>query len=173
MEGGQLYEKYVFCKKRERRWKTMSDLVPMNFWNFPVIPSVWEDITDIDNWLPAFPNYGTLSGLSISEDDKNVYVEAAVPGVDPKAVDVTVHKGVLWIKGEVKEEKKKKKYYRKATSSYSYRMSLPDTVDTTKEPDAVCKNGIMKVTFAKAPAAQPKKIAVKAVGEEEGNGKRK
>ncbi len=142
----------------------MADLVPMNFRRFPIIPSVWEDITDVDNWLPALPNYGALSGLSISEDTDHVYIEAAVPGVDPKTVDVTVHKGMLWIKGEVKEEEKKKKYYRKATSSFSYRIALPEGIDTTKEPEAVGNNGVMVVTFIKSPNTQPKQIAVKAVG---------
>ena len=145
------------------------DLVPMNFWRFPGIPSVWEDIEDIEDLLPGFPANAALSGLSISEDDKNVYVEAAVPGVDAKAIDATVHKGTLWIKGEVKEEEEKKKYYRKATSSFSYRIALPDSVDATKEPAAVCSNGVMKVTFAKSPKTQPKKITVKTVG----NGEKK
>jgi len=132
------------------------DIVPSNFWRFPAISS--DFLEDIGEMMPT---YGTLNGLSVSEDDNNVYVEAAVPGIDPKAVDVTVHKGVLWIKGERKEEEKKKKYYRKATSSFSYRVSLPDDVDTTKDPVASCQNGVMKVTFAKSAKTQPKKIAVK------------
>lgn len=148
------------------------DSVPRSFFRFPVIPSVWEDITDVDNWLPALPNYGALSGLSISEDDKNVYIEVAVPGVDPKDVDVTFHKGMLWIKGEAKEEESKKKYYRKATSSFSYRVAIPEDVDQNAEPKAESSRGIMKVTFAKSPKTQPKKITVKAVVEE-GNGKKK
>lgn len=132
------------------------DMVPTNFWRLPRVSS--DLLEDISEWMPT---YGTLNGLSVSEDEGNVYVEAAVPGIDPKAVDVTVHKGLLWIKGEAKEEEKKKKYYRKATSSFSYHITLPEGVDTAKDPVAECKNGVMKVTFVKSPKTQPKKIAVK------------
>jgi HSP20 family protein len=143
------------------------DIVPSNFWRLPIIPSVLEDITDVDNWLPALPTYGALSGLLISEDDKNVYVEAAVLGVDPKDVDVIFHKGMLCIKGQAKGEEKKKKYYRKATSSFSYRIAIPEDVDGKTEPQAECSKGVVKVTFAKFSKTQPKKIALKAVGEGE------
>jgi len=130
------------------------DLVPRSFWN---IPSIWDEEEE-DRWLawPAVP-----SGLSISEDEKNVYVEAAVPGVDPEKVEVTFDKGVLWIRGEAEEEEKGKKYYRKASGSYSYRVTVPGNIDEKAEPEAVCKNGIMKVTFKKVPEAKPKKIPVK------------
>jgi len=140
----------------------MTDIVPTNFWRFPIGPTIWEDMTDLDNWFSPLPSNGALSGLAISEDDKNVYVEASVPGVDPKDIDVTFHKGILWIKGEAKEEEKEKKYYRKATSAFSYRISVPDEVE---EPQAECRNGVMKVTFVKSSKSQPKKIAVKTAGD--------
>jgi HSP20 family protein len=146
----------------------MADIVPANFWRLPMMPSVWEDVTDIDNWFAIMPAQGAANGLSVSEDEKNIYVEAAVPGVDPKDIDVTFHKGVLWIKGDAKEEEKQKKYYRKATSSFSYRVAIPEDVDTKEEPQAECANGVMTVTFPKSPKTQPKKIAVKAAG----NGKK-
>lgn len=145
----------------------MADIVPTTFWRFPIKPSLLDDMTDLDNWFSAMPTYETANGLSISEDDKNIYVEAAVPGVEPREIDITFHKGMLWIKGEAKEEEKKKKYYRKATASFSYRVAIPEDVDMTTEPEAVCKNGVMTVTFAKSVKTQPKKITIKAVGDEE------
>ena len=43
-------------------------------------------LDDEDMW----PSVGSqATGLSITEDEKNVYVDAAVPGVDPENVDVT------------------------------------------------------------------------------------
>ncbi|MCM8782699.1 MAG: Hsp20/alpha crystallin family protein [Candidatus Omnitrophica bacterium] len=134
------------------------DLIPSSFWSFPSfrLPSIWSEEED---WLSG-PG---LSGLSVSEDDKNVYVEAAVPGVDPKDIEVTFDKGTLWIKGEAKkeEEDKKKKFYRKASSSFSYNVTVPGEIDMNAEPQATYKNGVMKVTFAKLPASQPRKITVK------------
>lgn len=134
------------------------DIVPTNLWRLPLIASeLWEDISDLS------PLNGTLNGLSISEDSKNVYVEAALPGVDPKNIDVSFEKGVLWIKGDTKEEESGKKYYRKASSSFSYRITVPGEVDFQTEPVATCKNGRMTVAFEKSKKVQPKKIVVKTV----------
>ncbi len=132
------------------------DIVPSSFWRFPRFPSIWDD----DEWL--MPTSST--GLSISEDDKNIYVEAAVPGLDSKDIEVTFEKGVLWIKGEAKEEEedKKKKFWRKASRAFSYKVAVPGEIDPNKEPEASYKNGVMKVTFAKSPKTQPKKIPVKS-----------
>lgn len=131
-------------------------LLTRDFWRFPMIsfPSFMEDIEDM------IPTANLLNGLSVSEDDKNVYVEASVPGLDPKEVDVTFSKGVLTIKGEKKEEEKGKTFHRKATRSFFYRVT-PGDVDPKAEPQATCKNGVMTITFAKVPEAKPKKIAVK------------
>ncbi|MEM3063525.1 MAG: Hsp20/alpha crystallin family protein [Nitrososphaerota archaeon] len=132
----------------------VKSLIPASFWQFPSLKSFWED----EDWEITT----TPSGLSISEDDQNVYVEAALPGLEPDDIEVSFDKGVLWIKGEAKEETTKKKYYRKATSSFSYRVVVPGDLDPNKEPTASYKNGLMRVTFAKSPASQPKKIKVKA-----------
>lgn len=130
------------------------DLVPNRFFNFP---SMWNED---DDWVG---NISTTGGLSISEDDKNVYVEASVPGIDPKNIDITFHDGNVWIKGEIKEEEKDKtrKYYREATRSFSYRVAVPGEIDQNQEPTATYKHGVMKISFAKSPKSQPKKIEVK------------
>ncbi len=134
-------------------------VVPRENIRFPMVsfPSFMEDFEEF------LPTVNIIKGLSISEDDKNIYVEAAVPGLDPKDIDITFDRGILSIHGDKKEEEKKKKYYRKATSSFSYRTTIPGEVDPNAEPDARCKNGVMTVTFVKSPKAQPKKIAVKTV----------
>lgn len=134
----------------------MNDLIPRSFFRMPTVslPSLLEDIEDF------FPSTSFLKGLSISEDDKNVFVEASVPGMDPKEVDVTFEKGILTIKGEKKEEEKGKTYQRKATRSFLYRV-MPENIEPGVEPQAVCKNGVMIVTFAKEAKSKPKKINVK------------
>lgn len=129
-------------------------LIPRSFWGFPSL------LEEIDEDL--LPSTTTISGLSISEDEKNIYIEAAVPGIDPKNVDVTFNKGVLTVTGERTEEEKKKKYFRKASSSFSYRVLVPGEIDIKAEPKAESKNGVMTVTFTKIPESAPKKITVKA-----------
>ena len=132
----------------------MTDLTLRPFFR---LPQLWED----EDW-PMTTNVS--NGLSISEDEKYVYVEAAVPGIKPEEIEVTFDKGVLWIKGESKEEEedKKKKFYRRLASSFSYRVAVPGDLDQNAEPEASCKHGVMTVKFMKSPKTQPKKIAVKA-----------
>lgn len=132
-------------------------LIPKNFFNFPSLS--FTDILDND-WL-SIPS--EKSGLTVYEDDKKVYVEASLPGIDPNDVDITYQDKYLWIRGETKneEENKKKKYYSKATSSFSYRVAIPGDIDVEKEPEATCKNGIMTISFTKSEKAQPKKIQIK------------
>lgn len=136
------------------------DLIPRRVLSFPslAMPDFWDDN---DNWMVP----STQSGLSISEDDTHVYVEAAVPGIDPKDVEITYQDGYVWIRGEAQEqeEDKKKKFYRQKTSSFSYRVAVPGEIDQNAEPEANYKHGIMTISFAKAPKVQPKKIAVKKV----------
>lgn len=133
------------------------DLVPSSFFRFPVMRpySLFDEDDDFSTPSPT-------GGLTIAEDEHSVYVQAALPGVDPKDIEITFDKGVVWIKGETKEEETKKKFYRKATSMFSYRVGVPGDIDISKEPQASCKNGIMTITFAKSLKSQPKKITVKS-----------
>jgi len=131
------------------------DLVPTHrLFNFP---SVWNEDDDF------LTSVNTNSGLSISEDDNNIYVEASLPGIDPKNIDITFHDGNLWIKGDSKDEEKDKsrKYYRESTKSFSYKVAVPGEIDHNQEPTANYKHGVMKIAFMKSPKSQPKKIQIK------------
>lgn len=135
----------------------MSYLIPRSFMSFPGLglSSLMDD--DSLSFTSSAPN-----GLSLAEDDKHVYVEAAVPGVDAKDIDITFEKGVLRIVAESKvEEREGKKYFRRATSSFSYQVVIPSEIDMNTEPEAEVKNGVMHISFTKSAKVQPKKIAVK------------
>lgn len=131
----------------------MSVLVPRSF--FFNSPSMFDDDFDFGMMSNA------PSGLSVAEDEKSVYVEAAVPGVDPKDIDVTFEKGVVRIVAESKkEEKEGKKYFRRSQSSFSYQLSVPTDVDIGKDPEVKVEHGVLHLTFYKSEKAQPRKIKV-------------
>lgn len=138
--------------------------------NKALIPRIAEELDSsfFDDFF--FPARNTLransstmgNGLSVYEDKEAVYVEAWVPGLEPEDVDLTFEKGVLWIKGEKKEEQsEEKKYHYRSDSTFSYRVSVPRRLDESTEPEATCKNGIITVRFNKSKSEQPRKIEIK------------
>jgi len=136
--------------------------IPTKFGRFP---RSFFDMWPFSEALPALEESfeSEATGLTLSEDDNNIYVEAQMPGLNSKDIEVTLDQGFLSIQGQKSEEEedKKKKFYRKASSSFSYRISLPSQIDETQTPEATYKNGIMKITFAKGKKEKSKRINIK------------
>jgi HSP20 family protein len=122
----------------------------------PLVPFLGEDFWGLD-----FPRH---HGLTVSEDDDHIEVEAHLPGLKPEDIEITFENGMLWIKGERREEQKdkKKKFYRKASRAFSYRIQIPGSVNEKKEPEASYKDGMIKVIFEKLKQNKSKKIPVKS-----------
>lgn len=124
---------------------------------FPALSfgSLWDDFLE-ETRLDTIP-----SGLSVSEDEKSFYIDAALPGIDLKSIEVTFDRGVLHVAGQSIEEEKKKKYYRKATSQFSYNVATPEGINSKKEPKVTYSNGMMHAVFEKSVTTRPKRIEVK------------
>lgn len=106
-----------------------------------------------------------VPSVDVKETDKAVLIEAELPGVDEKDVQVTYKDGVLTIKGEKKAEKEETKggYHLSERSYGSFFRSLTvDDVDAEKI-EANFAKGVLKVTLPKAPVAESKTktIAIK------------
>jgi HSP20 family protein len=101
--------------------------------------------------------------LDVSESDQEITVQAELPGVDPKDLDITVTADRITISGEKKEavEKTDKNYHHKEIRSgnFSRTISLPAGVDT-ENVVADHKNGILTVRLKKSQASAAKKISV-------------
>jgi HSP20 family protein len=115
--------------------------------------------------LPAFTGVlGTGAGRSsplaahmdVKETDKEIVVEAELPGMDDKDISLSLQDGILTIKGEKKlERNEEKESYRMAERRYgSFQRSvrLPDTVNEDKV-EASFNNGVLKVSLPKRPEA--------------------
>lgn len=123
---------------------------PMRF------PSVWDELMDANG------AEGFGSGLSVSEDDTSVYVEAALPGIRPDAIDVSLHEGTVTVKGSNGHPIKGRKYYRKTTSVFNYSVALPVRVDEAEKPKAESRDGVLSLTFRKLAKGKVQKIIVKS-----------
>lgn len=87
------------------------------------------------------------SGISVYEEGGKVVVEAALPGVAVEDIEVSHTHGFLLVEGEKKEDETKRNYFRQAIRSFAYRIPLPPNADVSGEPEAVFKDGVMKIVF--------------------------
>jgi len=99
-----------------------------------------------------------LPRLDLHEAAHAIEIEAELPGVEEKDIDVQISDTLLTIRGEKKFERKDEKGgdYRvveRSFGEFSRSVTLPFAVD----PDAVeasFKNGVLKLTLPKPPEAQ-------------------
>jgi HSP20 family protein len=102
--------------------------------------------------------------INVAQDKDNVYVEALIPGVEAKDLDLTVMRGVLTLTGERKEETGSQRTWHRRERGHGKFMrtvDLPCDVDADKIV-ARFSNGILLVTMPIQEQAKPKKISVKA-----------
>lgn len=126
-----------------------------DFNRFPNVELEDEDSTIATSaWMPA---------VDIVENDDHFLIEADVPGVDPKNIEVSMENGVLTLKGEreseFKEEKEGYSRVERSHGSFYRRFSLPETADS-ENITAKSNKGVLKITVGKKEAAKPKKITV-------------
>ena len=101
-----------------------------------------------------------------TEDDKQLVAEVNAPGFTKDDIDVSVHNGVLEVKGEKHEKeedqsKGKKRNYmmRESHASFYRRLALPDYADQD-HVDAEFQDGVLKVIVPFKELPQPKKVAI-------------
>lgn len=102
--------------------------------------------------------------VNFSDDDRNLYVDALVPGVDPKNIDLSVVRNSITISGERKpfEEREGQVVHRSELGYGTFSRTLELPVDIAPDKiKAVCKDGIIQITLGKAEHAIPKKIDIK------------
>jgi len=120
----------------------------------------WRLIPQSETYESAFP-------VEVSETEDELEVKAALPGVKPEEVEITVQNDVLTIKAEHKDttEEKKRDYYRREIryGSFHRAMSLPVSVDSDRA-EATFENGVLQLRLPKAAALRPRQIKVGGTG---------
>jgi HSP20 family protein len=113
----------------------------------------------------------TVSGVPAMDvytnEDKELVAEVQAPGFNKDDVEVSVHEGVLEIKGEKhdkqEEGKEGKRNYmlRESHASFYRRIALPRHADADSV-QAEFEDGMLKVTVPFKELPQPKKVAIQA-----------
>ncbi len=102
--------------------------------------------------------------VDVKETEDAVVVQAEIPGIDEKDVEIEFADGVLTIRGEKKleQEEKDKGYYLMERSYGSFIRRIPVPVDVDEERiDAKFEKGVLTVTLPKKAEAQPRRISIK------------
>lgn len=127
----------------------------------------WDDLWDrFFSDLPLVRAWQTewMPDIDVSETDGHIMIEAELPGMEAKDIDVNVTGDLLTIKGQKKEEEEKEgeHYYRRERYSGAFQRSLrlPSPV-RADNVDASFKNGVLNVVLAKTEESTPKKINIK------------
>lgn len=125
----------------------------------------FKPMRDLDNFSNRFQHFfDEFPGLTnssndsfspridISENEKNILIEAEIPGVPKENLKLTLQDNILSIEGEKKNkvEEKEKNFYRAERSFGKFKRSftLPVEVDSEKV-EAKFNNGILEIALSK------------------------
>jgi HSP20 family protein len=128
---------------------------------------VWEDMDPSWSASPSNARTHVSSAwprINLYDGGSNLVLKADVPGLSEKDVHVTLNESGVSISGERKiapPEGYSAHRQERSSFSFSRSLTLPCKVDPEKTQASV-KNGVLTVTLAKAPEAQPRQIAVQA-----------
>jgi HSP20 family protein len=124
-------------------------------------------------------NTAVLAPVDVYETKDNIVLKAAVPGLKPEDLDISITGDVLTIKGEYKSEDQQpegqgeqgaqqgtqagRNYFRRERrfGSFTRQLTLPMAVDTNNV-SATFENGILTLEMPKKEAVKPKSVKIVA-----------
>jgi HSP20 family protein len=116
--------------------------------------------------LDAFDAFFTsdwLPSVDVTESEADISVQAELPGLNPKDIDVNVSGNLLTIKGEKKTQKEyhDENYHRRErySGAFQRRVHLPSDVKG-EEAKARYQNGILSIRLPKAHEGKGRKIDI-------------
>ncbi len=143
------------------RWQTFSPV-----WN--QLHQFQDEMNRLfDRWGNGNPLAGAarFPALNVWEEGEEVWVEAELPGLNLKDLEIYVSGGnQLTVKGERKPNLPDNGVWHRqerAFGAFARTLSLPFPVDADKV-DARLENGVLRIRLNKHESARPRKIAVKA-----------
>ena len=103
-------------------------------------------------WIPA---------VDIEETDDAWIVEAELPGVDKKDVDIQMNDSELVVKGEIKERERTGILRRRTrrVGEFEFRVTLPGQTDA-EQIDAKLDGGVLAIRIPKPQETQPRHIEI-------------
>ena len=110
-----------------------------------------------------FPRWGLLASESW-ETAQSVIVRLEMPGVSKEDIDVSIHRGSLWVRGEKRSggDRQGRLYHlmERAYGRFERRIPLPDNIDAAKA-EVSYQNGVVTVIVPKTEECPPTHLSMK------------
>jgi HSP20 family protein len=126
------------------------------------IETLEKQMSSLFNDLPVkwdFSGTNFSPRINVFENEKSLFVESEIPGMEKKDVKILLHNNVLTISGERNRETKtdKENYFHLEScyGSFNRSIELPVEVDS-EHVEATFKNGVLKIQM---PKVNPKDIS--------------
>jgi HSP20 family protein len=125
--------------------------------------SIFQDFARPDEASETLAMGNFVPAVDVYEDAEKLVLKLEIPGIRREDLDIRVEGRSLTVKGERKfeSEEKEENFHRieRRYGSFVRSFTLPSTVNTEKV-EATSADGVLNITFAKKPEAQPKQIQV-------------
>jgi HSP20 family protein len=157
----------------------MANLIRRNEPRETVPSTQWEPLRvmrELLRWDPFAEMLPSVTGESAVfsprfevKETKDAYVfKADLPGVEESDLDIALTGNRLTVSGtreaEARQEHDTYYAYERSYGSFSRSFTLPEGIDVD-HADAELRHGVLMISIPKKPEHQPRKIALKNVGE--------
>ena len=113
-------------------------------------------------WLAGGPD-GPALPLDVTTDADRLTIEAALPGITPEAVDITIENGTVTISGKTASERTAEEgayvLQEIRRGNFSRSVTLPSGLEPDKA-SATFENGILTLRIPRAEAVKPRQIRI-------------
>jgi HSP20 family protein len=133
---------------------------------FPTIRKMMIDrwFDDIfDRELSEWDPFDRYPKIDMKETDKEIVINAEIPGVDKKDINLDINENLLTISFEKKQEKDEKdegwKIVERRYGKFSRTITLPSNIKSS-EAKASYKDGVLKIVLPKEKSSKSSKITI-------------
>ncbi len=106
--------------------------------------------------MPSLASVGSISwpSVEVSDSEREVRISAEIPGLSEKDVEITVHDGVLTLRGEKRSETEHRDrgYSERWYGRFERRIALPSGIEEDRA-EASFRDGVLIVILPKSAGA--------------------
>jgi HSP20 family protein len=107
---------------------------------------------------------GGFPAVNVYANQDGIVITAELPGVNSEALDVSIHRDTVTLRGERRDEAEgARSYHRRerGQGGFARTFGLPFQVDPDKV-EAEMRDGVLRLTLQRAEQDKPKRIRVKS-----------